>query len=239
MRWLLLIVSCWLAALARADIVVGFGANKPPYVFEQGRAGLEYDIVMASFAAVGVSAQPYFAPQGRLHALLGNRLIDVITTTSEQSGIEAYYSDVYIVYQNYAITLSDRHLDIHTIDDLSRYSVTAFQRASTNLGPQFRAAVAKSPQYTEQAKQVTRDILLFAGRVDVAVADRRIFDYFRQEIGSLVDIRQAVTYHAIFPPTPYRAAFRDEALRDSFNRGLATIRRNGSYDEIQRRYAGY
>lgn len=238
MRWLLLIVFCWLTA-ARADIIVGFGVNKPPYVFERDRAGLEYEIVMASLAAAGIQAQPYFAPQGRLHALLANRLIDVITTTSEKSGVEAYYSDVYIVYQNYAITLSDRHLDIRTIEDLSRYSVTAFQRASTNLGPQFRAAIASSPQYTEQAKQVTRDILLFAGRVDVAIADRRIFDYFRKEIGSLVDIRQPVTYHAIFPPTPYRAAFRDVALRDSFNRGLATIRRNGSYADIQRKYAGY
>ena len=149
MRWLWLIVFCWLTA-ARADIIVGFGVNKPPYVFERDRAGLEYEIVMASLAAAGIQAQPYFAPQGRLHALLANRLIDVITTTSEQSGVEAYYSDVYIVYQNYAITLSDRHLDIRTIEDLSRYSVTAFQRASTNLGPQFRAAIASSPQYTEQ-----------------------------------------------------------------------------------------
>jgi polar amino acid transport system substrate-binding protein len=218
-------------------VTTGFGINKPPYVLEAENSGLEVELVKAAFKAVGIDMKPYFAPQVRLHALMQRRAIDALTATTEQTGVTAFYSDVYISYHNYAITLSSRKdINIQRIEDLANYSVTSFVRAQLVLGPRFRAAVAKSPKYSEPPQQSVRNLLLYSGRVDVAVGDQRIFDYYRREVSKLVNVDQAVTYHDIFPPTEYKVGFRSAELRDRFNAGLAMIRKNGVYAEISQRY---
>lgn len=235
----------WLACLlvftvAKADpIVVGFGFHKPPYIFENQRTGLEFELVEAAFKAAAIEIQPFFASQGRLHAMMEMSQLDAIVTTNEQSGVKAYYSDVYIIYRNYAISLAKRKLKIDVIEDLSSYSITAFQRAYTNLGPRYQSAVDQSLQYVEQAQQKTRNLMLFSGRVDVAIGDKRIFGYFNNEISNEVDATQPTTYHDIFPPTPYKVAFRNVATRDRFNKGLAEIRKNGTYTTIEKKYSKY
>jgi len=217
-------------------ITTGFGINKPPYVFWAENIGLEVELVKAAFKAAGMQMKPYFAPQARLHALLMNQNIDAVTGATENSGIAAFYSDVYIVYHNYAITLSSRHdINLQRIEDLSKYSVTAFVRAQSILGPRFRDAVFKSPKYSEPALQATQELLLYSGRVDVAVGDQRIFEYYRRQVSTLVDVGQPVTYHNLFPPTQFKVGFRDPAFRNGFNAGLALIRKNGEYDAIWQR----
>ncbi|MBV5324952.1 MAG: hypothetical protein J0626_06615, partial [Rhodospirillaceae bacterium] len=71
------------------------------------------------------------------------------------------------------------------------------------------------------------------------IADRNIFNWFAHdpEVTAKVDTSQAVRYHAIFPPTEYRVAFRDQGLRDSFNRGLVKLRESGEYARIVARYS--
>lgn len=236
--------AIWLTALltlpCQAGPIVGFGVNKPPYVFEAQKNGLEVDLVKAAFKAAGIEIEPYFAPAARLHSMMEHRRIDAITTTLENSGVNAFYSDVYIVYRNYAITLASRKdITLTRIEDLAKYSVTAFQRAKHILGQRYHDAVSKSPNYSEQAQQEVRDLLLYSGRVDVAVADKNIFDYFRPNAAQQVDAGQPVLYNDIFPPTPYKMSFHDAALRDRFNAGLAIIRKNGEYEAIVRRYQRY
>ncbi|MBB5019733.1 polar amino acid transport system substrate-binding protein [Chitinivorax tropicus] len=238
-RILLWWLSVGVTAAWAAPPLVGFGLNKPPYVFEQAQTGLEVEIISAAFKAAGIEIKMHFAPQSRLHAQLSAGQIDAIVTTLEQSGVSAYYSDSYLSYQNYAISLTSNKLDIRSQDDLSRYSVTAFQRASQILGDRFHAAILKSPGYTEQAQQRTRNLLLYLGRVDVVVGDKRIFNYFSRDIADQVDTSQAVTFHDIFPPTHYKVGFKNQALRDAFNRGLATIRQDGTYARIEKRYEEY
>lgn len=236
------VLCCLLAAWGQAWAVspwIGFGVNKPPYVFESTRSGLEVEIVLAAFKAVGIEARPLFVPQNRLHVQLGAGQIDAIATTSEQSGVNAFYSDVYLIYHNYAVSLAGNKLVINRVEDLGRYSVTAFQRAASILGPRFRDAIAKCPSYTEQAQQRTRNLLLYLGRVDVVVGDKRIFNYFKHDVASQVDTAQPVVFHNIFPPTGYKVGFKTKALRDAFNQGLAQIREDGTYAMIEKRYDDY
>lgn len=227
-----------LSAFAADPIITaGFSINKPPYVLEAGNSGLEVELVKAAFKAAGLEMKPYFAPQIRLHALLENRHLDAVTATDETIGIMPFYSDVYITYHNYAITLSSRQdINLQRIEDLSKYSVTSFVRAQMILGPRFRDAVINSPKYSEPPQQSTRDLLLYSGRVDVAVGDQKIFDYYRREVSKLVNVDQAVTYHDLFPTTLYKVGFRSASLRDRFNAGLAIIRKNGQYEAIWNQY---
>lgn len=239
---LLLLAACasFFPQAAQARVLVGFGTDKPPYIFEAGKSGLDVELVTAAFRAAGIAIEPFFAPVARLHSMMEQRRIDAITSTRESSGVSADYSDIYIVYHNYAITLASRKdIEIKRIEDLSKYHVTAFQRAQYLLGQRFHDAVAKSPGYTEQALQETRNLLLFSGRVDVAVGDKRIFEHYRPKAAMQVDSTQPVIYHDIFLPSQYKVGFHDATLRDRFNSGLATIRKNGVYESLIRKYGPY
>ncbi len=220
-------------------VVVGFGTHKPPYVFELEERGLEYELVEAALEHAGLEMQPYYAPLERLHRMLQYRELGAMASTNQTSGVEAHYSGVYMEYQNVAVTLQQRKIRLDSIDDLEGYSISAFQRASFVLGPVFRAMTEGNPQYREEARQITRNLLLYSGRVDVMIGDRRIIRAFNREIVDRVDVSQPVTEHFLFPPTGYRVGFVDAAIRDRFNEGLIAIQGNGQYQAITQRYEDY
>lgn len=220
-------------------VLVGFGTHKPPYVFEDQDSGLEYELVEAALEQAGLQMKPYYAPLERLHRMLQHQELDAMASTNQTSGVNAHYSDIYIEYQNIAVTLRHRNIRLDSIEDLNGYSISAFQRARFLLGPSFNSMSAANPRYREEARQITRNLLLYAGRVDVMIGDRRIIRAFNAEIADRVDINQPVTEHPLFAPTGYRVGFTDAAIRDRFDQGLGAIRDSGRYDEVTRRYAAF
>lgn len=238
--WLLGVGLLWLAVEALAEpLRMGFGTHKPPYVFEGQQQGLEYEIVAAAVRRAGFGIEAHYAPMERLHLMLRRGEIDGIATTNERSGVAAFYSDVYIHYHNAAAALAKRHYQIQHITELSHYSVSAFQRARFLLGSEFQTMAESNPRYREEAQQITRNRLLYTGRIEVVVGDARIIDYFNREVADQVDISQPLTWYELFPPTPYQVGFRLEVQRDFFNRGLAAIRQSGEYAAIEHKYADY
>src|SRR3990167_1466254 len=234
--WVCSLLVCSLNVSAQT-LRVGFGTNKPPYIFESEARGLEQDIVMAAAQRGGMEPVANFAPMERLSLMLSKGQLDVIATTNERSGGAIFYSDVYIRYQNVAVALRARNLDIQRISDLVGYSVNAFQRARFLLGSEFEAMAANNPRYREEAFQIARNRMLYSGRVDVVVSDMRILRYFNREVYTQVDVTQPLTLYPIFAPTDYRLGCRQQAHCERFNQGLAMIRENGEYSAIERRYA--
>ncbi|WP_422911537.1 substrate-binding periplasmic protein [Pseudomonas sp. MAC6] len=234
--WVLLLLSCSLVVSAQG-LRVGFGTHKPPYIFENEARGLEHDIVMTAAQRGGLAPVAYYAPMERLNLMLSKGLIDVIATTNERSGGDIFYSNVYIRYQNVAVALRSRNLDIQQISDLGRYSVNAFQRARFLLGSEFQAMAENNPRYREEAFQIARNRMLYSGRVDVVVTDMRILRYFNREVYTQVDVTQPLTLYPIFATTGYKLGCRQQADCQRFNLGLETIRSNGEYVAIERRYA--
>ena len=241
MRFLVLVLA-WgfcLPNLAAETLRMGFGSNKPPYVFENEQRGLEYEIVIAALKSAGFQVlQPYYAPMERLHLRLERGELDGIATTQDDGGA-AFYSDVYIEYQNVAVALAKRQLQINSVADLAGYSISSFQRSRFFFGPEFQAMAEHNPRYREEPRQINRNRLLYAGRIDLVIADRRIFRYFNTLVGDQVDVSQPVTLYPLFPATPYQLGFRLAAQRDRFNQGLKAIRASGEYQQIEQRYASY
>ncbi|MFV9682268.1 substrate-binding periplasmic protein [Pseudomonas sp. NY15367] len=234
--WLGLTLACLSATAAAQALHVGFGTHKPPYVFEGEPRGLEYEIVTRAAANAGFELTAYYAPMERLHLMLRRGEIDAITTTHERSGVEAFYSDVYIHYHNAAVALARRGYRIERVADLGRYSVSAFQRARFLLGPDFERMAMGNPRYREEALQINRNRLLYSGRIDVVVADKLIIQYFNREVADQVDIHQPLAWFEIFPPTPYRVGFRLDEQRRRFDEGLRMLRESGEYRRIEQRY---
>lgn len=237
-RWYIILWMTTAALLAQAQTLqIGFGTDKPPYVFENEKRGLEFDIVVEAARRAGIQVVPFFAPTERIHLMQNRGELDGIATTNELSGPKAaFYSKPYIEYHNMAAALAARRLEIKNVQDLGRYSVSAFQRARKLLGPEYETMAANNPQYHEVANQVGRNLMLFAGRVDVIIGDRKVIEYFNQKIVGQVDVNQPLTWYPLFPATPYQMAFRQEEYRDRFNKGLDTLRKSGAYREIEKRY---
>jgi len=177
------------------------------------------------------------APMERLQLMFGRGQLDAMVTTNAKGSVGAHLSQPYLQYSNMAVALSSRGLRIERISDLSAYSVSAFQRARFLLGDEFRQMAQSNPRYREEPRQINRNRLLYSGRIDVAIGDPRIFRYLDRLVADQVDTRQALTWYPLFPPSDYQVGFLDPQLRDRFDEGLAIIRANGVYDEIQRRYA--
>jgi len=238
--WLTGLLLAMVAIQATADeLRIGFGTHKPPYIFEGEHKGLEYDIVVAAARAAGIRVVPAYAPMERLHRALGRGELDGIASTRSQSGVASFYSQPYIRYDNVAVALKSRGYRIERIADLGNYSVRAFQRARVLLGEEFQRMAEANPRYHEEAQQIARNRLLYSGRVEVVIADRRILRYFNREVYRQVNVGQPIIEYPLFPPTPYQLGLRDRSMRDRFDRGLADIIASGEYQKIERRYAMY
>lgn len=225
------------SAMSADQMRVGFSSDMPPYVIEAKRSGVEVDIVKAAGKAAGLTVTPLFFPMGRLTRMLDTSEIDAIATTNLNDKTTPYQSDEYVEFRNYAVALASRKLEVKSIADLGKYSVSAFQRAAVLLGPEFEAMARTNQRYREEVEQIVRNRLLFTGRIDLIVGDRRIIEHFNRAIRDWLDTSRPLAWYPLFPPTRYRIGFRDAVLRDRFDTGLAAIRRNGTHAEILKRYA--
>lgn len=237
-------LAIWSGALSGAEtgkrpLRLGFGTDKPPYIFEAERRGLEYDIVVEAAERAGFAVSTSFAPLSRLHSMLAHHELDGIATTNSRAQAAACYSKPYIDYHNVAIALTARHLPIASITDLANYSVSSFQRSRDLLGPEYTRMAEANPHYREEANQISRNTLLYSGRVDVIVGDQRILAYFNHVVADKVDITQPVTVYELFAPISYSVGFSDPALCAPFDAGLDALRRSGDYARIEERYRDY
>jgi polar amino acid transport system substrate-binding protein len=223
----------------RKVVRVGMGLPRPPYLLDSGVEGLEYEIAEAALAAGGYNMVAVLVPPARGLAMQRAGQLDGLLTVDEGIGGNDFFSEPYLTFQNVAITLATRRIQVKRIEDLANYSVAGFQNANVILGERFKAVAKRNPNYTEYSRQVTQANLLFSWHVDVVVGDRRIFRYFTSQIDPKVYAGQEVTIHPIFPLNPRKAVFKDAAVRDGFNAGLKAIQANGIYDAIVKKYANY
>lgn len=215
-----------------------------PYIVqgEEGRSGIEIDVVTEAMAVMGHEVEFASLPFGRALPEFKNGRFDALLTISPGAGLDlgdAYFSDNHITFKNVAISLAERGLDIPDITSLGNYSVASFEFAKQYLGDEFAAMANANPNYREMIPD-TRPLppTLFAGRADVAVIEINIFKYHLQNETYTVPVDAETTVHSIFPENPFVMAFKDEAARDQFNQGLVKIRENGTYDAIFAKYVG-
>lgn len=210
-----------------------------PYVIQKpdgSLGGLEYELIAAAMQAGGLDFHTELVPFGRLSEDFRHGMFDGIAPANAAMGLPGCLSRTLLVYRNTAFALAGRTLPLQAIADLAGYDVMAFQNAHRILGGAMADVQARNPRYREVANQMLQVRALFSGRTDVVIMDRRIFRYLMHspEIG--IDTSAALQEFALFPPTEYSVAFRRAELCAAFDHGLEAIRRNGSYDQILRRW---
>ncbi len=237
-KWLVWL-GLWSALSAQAaEVRLAFGQSLAPYADEQTGQGIEIDILRAALQAAGHSLVVGFLPQSRVPLALADRSFDGAATLTPDSGVQAAYSAVYIHYHDVVVSTKGRLPAPVTLASLTGLRVVGFQNAARYLGPDFASFARGNPRYTEQASQLAQVRMLFGGQADALVIEERIFAW------QLAQLRQSrfseqpvpVDSVALFAPIPYRVAFRDPALRDSFNAGLAKISAQGLLARIEAAY---
>lgn len=228
-----------LLAETKKNLIVGFGMDKPPYVFEKENSGLEVEIFREAARAAGYQIKSFFGPMERIKAMIMNGELDAITNTNINEKLNLYNSEPFIEYHNYAIALKKRNLKIEKISDLKKYSIASFQRSRDLLGDEYSKMVKENKQYHEFADQKLRNIQLFKERADVIIADKRIFEYFNTQLDDSIDQKQPVVMYDLFKPNQYQAAFRSKTAMKDFNVGLSKIRKNGTYRRLEEKYSNF
>jgi polar amino acid transport system substrate-binding protein len=227
-------VSCVSAAEPRFSVAVGL--SKPPYIIQGKNSGFEIELVRKVLESMGKSVEFVYVAFKRSQNMLRIEKIDAVMTTNQRIFEDATkLSDVYITYQNIAISLTANQFKFETISDLGQYTIASFQNAKNVLGSEFSAAASKSPLFLDIADQERQPALLIKKRVDVVVMDKNIFKYLTrdQEIKRMTN---AFTFHYVFPSSPYRMAFKDSSNVAKFNRILKQYINSKDYQHLLEKY---
>lgn len=215
---------------------VAVGLSKPPYVFQKSNTGFELELIQHLFKEMGFDTKFYYTEFGHSSKLLEVDEIDVVITTNQQVfKNKAQLTDIYITYQNVAITRKQDNLNIDSIDDIGQYTVASFQKSEKVLGAEFLAAVEKAPLFLKIAQQEQQLNLLRSGRVQVLVMDINIFKYYARKAG-MNELETDFTFHEVFPDTNYRVAFKDKEKIASFNQTLALFLESDDYVALKAKY---
>ncbi|MBF0469990.1 MAG: transporter substrate-binding domain-containing protein [Gammaproteobacteria bacterium] len=238
---LILAIACGrsgtlMAAESEKNIKVIFSGSTPPYVFRDG-SGIVVDLVREALIPHGITITPVYLPIGRGSDLFARGKVDATSIIKKSSGLQGHYSDYFMQYHNFAITLKGK-APIDSVTALQQGDVVGFQNAHIYLGEAFGKAVSGNPNYREMADQERQVLMLLRGRIHVAVMDEAIFKYYRLKLIDEGEVSRKVeaTFNNLFTPSQYRTAFIDAAIRDKFDLGMQQLRDSGRYETIYDRY---
>jgi polar amino acid transport system substrate-binding protein len=231
-----LIAFCSFSFAAERTVLVGVGLSKPPYIIQKNNSGAELEIVKRGLEVAGYDMRIRYMPLKRISHELNGGMLDAGMSLRAYMAVDGFFSNEIITYQNYAITRDGAGITLRKISDLASFRVTAFQNASRLLGPEFQNAVALNRQYHEVANQALQVKMLVKGRTDVVISDFRIFLHFKKQIEREEKQKYRIQFHALFPKSPYRVAFRDKTIRDNFDQAIEEMRQSGEYDAILQKY---
>ena len=228
------LIAPFSTSISAHEITAAVGSSLAPYIIQSSNTGIEIDIIKEALAVNNHTLTLRYPPLKQVPVLYRKNVVDAALTVTKEFGLDACFSDIVIQYQNFAISLTKSNFTIDNVTDLANKKVIAFQNATTYLGKEYKKAVELA-QYTELAKQTLQVNRLFLERDDVVIADKNIFLYYKSQT-THIKTEEPLTFHPIFPPSPYRVAFRDPVICKDFNEGLAILKKSGRTKEIIARY---
>jgi polar amino acid transport system substrate-binding protein len=203
---------------------------------DENGSGIQLDIIRQALLSQNVSTQFTHVPLAR--SILNYRRSNVDAVSLVPSNFkhqQMFISEPYITYQNVAVSLTEREIDLKDVEDLVGLNVAAFQKAGQFLGDKFSNRVTTSSGYREIADQRKQIDMLYTGQTEVIILDVNIFNHFiNSHDEDIYD--NAFKIHYIFEKKAYSAGFKSEVLKNKFEKGISLIRNNGEYQEIIKRY---
>lgn len=236
-----LLLGLTASSAAPASISMAFGDNLPPYIIAGSDAGIEVEVVREALAYRGHVLQAHYLPMARVpHTFITGQVDSIMMDVGQDMTAHGgYYATPPVLYDNVFYTLKRRGLTIRKPKDLMGHTIMSFVGAARRY-PEWLGALSHSSAYVERNNQAAQPMLLALGRYDIVLCDRAIFQYYmlQSKKADPSFIMPEVDVHAFARAVPanYRPVFRDAAIRDDFNAGLAQLRKSGRYKAIRDKY---
>ncbi|MBN7819728.1 substrate-binding periplasmic protein [Bowmanella yangjiangensis] len=207
----------------------------PPYVMEDGHSGIEIEILRSALSqSRNIVLRLDYIPADRMHEeIQSGHFMAGLTAVEDETKTDLFFSDVHVEYQNVLVALKDSKISVKNLSDLNKIKVVGFKNARKYLGREFSNAILNNKNYSERTSMESSVKQLFSQRTEAIIIDRYIFEFISKQMG--LDKNKA-EYFEIFDKNPMRVAFKTEAMRDEFNKGLYSIRKSGIYNEILKKY---
>ena len=236
MRVLLLLVLL-ISASVRAETLLMGTSDGPPYMIQATETGLDIDIPRAALKAVGYDMRLKFYPLARAMRELQLDQIHLTAPFFSNPPNGIYVSDSHIQYRPIVISMKGIE-PINSFEALGKYRLATFQGATGYFGEPLKKASQSSPSYIEHHDMGKLVSLLVQGRTETVLLDYWIFNYYLSQSG-YPEMKKELVFHDFIPRVPATVAFHDKGLRNRFNQGLKIIRKNGTYDQIVKRYSRF
>ncbi|GHW08648.1 amino acid ABC transporter, periplasmic amino acid-binding protein, putative [Vibrio cholerae] len=206
----------------------------PPFVMENAQQkGLSVDIVTAAFATQGYTVEFTIMPWSRALNDVKEGKIDILPATWFTQERTAYltYSDNYLTNQVKFIKKAGDNFEFAGLASLDGKKVGIVR--GYGYGDEFMNDPSFfRPESTDLKQNLQK---LQAGRIDLAVEDELVAKSIITEAGmNLADFaftNQAISENPLHV-TSGKANPRSEELVAAFNKGLAEIKANGTFDKL-------
>lgn len=192
--------------------------------------GIEYQLVSRIFSRAGFAVDYELHSYSRLLKQFSDKKLDCASPVAIV--VEgASYTEAYLPFQDVAVSLQADQLQINQLTDLRDTRIVAYQQAEQVLGPAFSATIANA-SYLELAERELQLELLFSGRVDLVIGERRVLHYLAATLAP----QHHLTTHALFAGQAYPAACWQSELTKVFNQGLAQLQQSGEYQQLLQQF---
>lgn len=229
------------AGAARA-VYVGFPESIPPWVQAGDRAGIAIELLRSVLQAEGLHLHPVQQPYARrLQAYRRGQLDALYDITPQQQQHEQLNGSISLPlhsFDNIAVALGRRQLAIEQLSDLVRWRVMAWDGAGTALPAGYDRLLALADgNYLEAGNQGHQLLNLLAGRVDVILSDRLIFEWQRRQLlPATLEHPPSLRIYPLLPPKEAGLLFRDSGLCARVDARIRALKASPQYQAIFSRY---
>ena len=241
-RWMLsmtaglLMISMAHASFGK-ELVVGV-SNFEPFFIEENESGIFVDILKEVFKLMpDYTVKFSFMTNRRLLEDLNSGALDAaVNMLTNYELNEVHLSKPAFRYRDAVIALKKNNFVITSIADLKDKSISTHQGSLKYLGAEFEAMASAHPNYREMRQNSQICEMVASGKMDVGIEDPMVFFFdlkrmFKGEIqGSDFQI------FPIFKEDYTLMGFKDPAARDAFDAALETVKTNGTYDAVFKKY---
>ncbi|CAH9065583.1 hypothetical protein PSECIP111951_03394 [Pseudoalteromonas holothuriae] len=222
-------------AHAQVSTVIGGHNPWPPYIESDG-SGLVNDILFAAFSSQGVALEIQIAPFSRMMLLLENRKVDFVAALwwTEEREKTILFSQPYLHNELFVVSRQNQLVDFRGTKSLRYKSV------ATIRGYAYRNLLVNIEQLNviDVLSLHACLELVHKGRADFAIADILAF---KHELKHDSMLQNLMTHSPALSSWPLHIGVSREhpdaeKIIQLFNLGLATIKKNGSYQQIIAQY---
>lgn len=228
------------ASTVQAETVRMAVGGTPPYTIEDGPSGIIPDLFREAFALQGYTVEFDVVPVRRAKHQLEIGAVDGVSSIigTDLDPAEYFVAEDVANFEDYIFTLKDSGLAISGPADLDGLSVATFPTAEV-VYPEWLQKAAAEGRRIEVSDQILQVQMLYAGRVDAVLADTRIMAFMVAKVANETgEAPRELTRSPLVGSVPLSPVFRDAALRDALNAGMAELRASGRFDEIIRSHTG-